>query len=737
MPACPPFARRPWLALLLLCPSLALAATTTELPYVEVTATTDPEAKPGTTSTTAETLERRQIRSFDDLSRRAEPGVNFNRNNNSINIRGLDRDRVLTTLDGIRLPWLNDVVRDVNGGLDSIGFESLSSIDVVRGANSSQFGSGALGGALQLHTLSPDDLLGEQDDFAGLIKSDYDSADHSRGLNAALAGRINDTSWLLQAGGRRGHELENRGNNGVLGTERTKSNPADSDQQNLLFKLQQKLSDEHRLGLTAEWFERVEDFDSRINQGTANYPNHYDTRETNERRRFSVDHQYRAADNNSLLDWADTIVYWQKLYREDQVKATRAGTLAGPFGRQNEIEKSQYGITSALGKQLGQHNLSLGVEWSRVVAEQYSGGYDACPSNLVPPFPPRPDSTPAGIYYSCINLHTNQAEMPKTPGTLYGLYLKDEISLTDNLTLTPGIRYDRYEYRPESGTSDYVLAGDSVMITDNKDSSWSGSLLLSWQASELATFYAQWAQGFRAPDVNELYSTFINSGMGYARVGNPNLKPEKSTGYEVGARLGDERAGGSISLFDNHYRNFIDSITANEEDYGFQPGEFPTFFEIMENRSKVRIYGAEGTAHWQFAPDWKAWSSIAWAVGKDRETNQHLNSVAPLTATLGLSYTRQNHGADLTLTSARRRDKVENDDDFKAPGYGVIDLTGYWQPAALEGVRLQAGLFNLFDKKYWNAINVPGSSNGRTTPQPVDYYSEPGRSFRVSASWQF
>lgn len=736
MPARPPFARRPWLALLLLCPSLALATTPTELPDVEVTATPAAESLPTTTSTDAETLERRQIRSFDDLGRRGEPGVNYNRTNNSINIRGLDRDRVLTTIDGIRMPWLNDAVRDVNGGLDSIDFQSLSSIDVVRGANSSQVGSGALGGALQLRTLNPDDLLGDDDNFAGLVKSDYDSADRSWGLNAALAGRLNDTSWLLQAGGRQGHEQDNMGNANLLGNQRTEPNPSDTDQRSLLVKLQQKLQGGHRLGLTAELFEREDDIDSRINQGTANYPRHYDTSETNERKRLSFDHQYRSEDGSAPIDWSETIVYWQKLHREDEVDATRAGTLAGPFGRSNEIEKTQYGVNGSLGKQLGRHNLTLGGEWSRIEAEQYSGGYDACPSVLIPPFPPVPGSTPAAIYFACMNLHTNQAEMPKTPGTLYALYLRDEIGLGETLTLTPGLRYDHYQYKPRSNTSGYVLGGDSVMLTENKDSKWSGSLLLTWQAHELATLYAQWAQGFKAPDVNELYSTFTNSGMGYARVGNPNLKPEESTGYEIGARLGDDRLGGSVSLFDNRYKNFIDSITANEEDYGFQPGEFPTFFEVMENRDKVRIYGAEGTAHWQFAPSWKAWSSVAWAVGKDRETRQHLNSVAPLTGTIGLSYTQQRYGADLMLTAARARNKVENAGDFKAPGYGVVDLTGYWQPAALEGVRLQAGLFNLFDKHYWNALNVP-STGGRTSPQPVDYYSEPGRSFRVSASWQF
>ncbi|TBU82716.1 hypothetical protein DNK06_03940 [Pseudomonas daroniae] len=75
--------------------------------------------------------------------------------------------------------------------------------------------------------------------------------------------------------------------------------------------------------------------------------------------------------------------------------------------------------------------------------------------------------------------------------------------------------------------------------------------------------------------------------------------------------------------------------------------------------------------------------------------------------------------------------KVESDTDFKAPGYGVLDLTGYWQPVALDGVKLQAGPFNLLDKKYWNAVSID------TLSQPEDYYSEAGRNFRVSASWQF
>ncbi|CAB3648731.1 hypothetical protein LMG26696_02704 [Achromobacter pulmonis] len=70
------------------------------------------------------------------------------------------------------------------------------------------------------------------------------------------------------------------------------------------------------------------------------------------------------------------------------------------------------------------------------------------------------------------------------------------------------------------------------------------------------------------------------------------------------------------------------------------------------------------------------------------------------------------------------------------PGYGVVDLMGYWRPASVKGLQVQAGVFNLFDKKYWEAINVP-TAGATALPRPVDEYTEPGRSLRVSLTYQY
>lgn len=61
-----------------------------------------------TTTTTLKTLRDRQIDSLEDYARRIDASVNYSNGNSSINIRGLDQNRILTTIDGVRMPWAND-----------------------------------------------------------------------------------------------------------------------------------------------------------------------------------------------------------------------------------------------------------------------------------------------------------------------------------------------------------------------------------------------------------------------------------------------------------------------------------------------------------------------------------------------------------------------------------------------------------------------------------------------------
>src|SRR5690606_26636169 len=118
----------------------------TLLQRIEVTAKKQASASvadsPTATETTAQDIRERQITNIQDLSNTTEPGVNFSNSTKSINIRGLEDDRVLTTIDGVRIPFMPDYARSGYGGVNAFDFSSLATVDIVRGADSSRGGSG-------------------------------------------------------------------------------------------------------------------------------------------------------------------------------------------------------------------------------------------------------------------------------------------------------------------------------------------------------------------------------------------------------------------------------------------------------------------------------------------------------------------------------------------------------------------------------------------------------------------
>ena len=64
---------------------------------------------------------------------------------------------------------------------------------------------------------------------------------------------------------------------------------------------------------------------------------------------------------------------------------------------------------------------------------------------------------------------------------------------------------------------------------------------------------------------------------------------------------------------------------------------------------------------------------------------------------------------------------------FESPGHGVLDLYAHWTFAP--GARVDVGVFNLSDRKYWAAGAVPlvGSDSAG-----IDRYTAPGRNFGAS-----
>ena len=691
------------------------------------------DATPWQSQTTRKDLDALQILNWSDLGRRAEPGLSFNQANQSINLRGLDKNRVLTRIDGIRQTWLNDAARGVRGGLSTVDFNALSTIDIVRGADSSRVGSGALGGVVDVKTLSPSDLLTEGRGCGALLKGGYNSVDRSWLTSAAIASQIAPrTQVLLQAGVQTGHEQSNMGKLDGYGLSRTQPDPDNYVQQNYQLKLLQKIEGGHTLGLSGAFFNRQDNIQnlSALPQTYINDSTEFGN--TSRRESLALDYGWKAAHSNSLIDTLDAQIYWQKVKLSNNFEGMRRVTPVGNFTRNNVLSDSATGINFSVSKAIVGDVSQLwkaGVDAYANITEQSSTGQDSCPANF-------------SRYSPCRFLRTNQADMPQVRGTEFGFWAQNTLGFANNkFSLTPGVRFDTFKQRPQESDSfksnKAVGRGQPVLPADSSGSAISPKLLAEWAPDKQLRFFAQYAFGFNAPTPTQLYSRYGAPGT-YLIAGNPDLKPETSRGWEIGTKLGDDKLNGSLTYFDNNYKNFIESVN------GRGTAMYPYYVQTFENLDQVRIYGIEAKASWVFAKGWRTFGSLAWSVGQNQQTNQSLNSIVPLTAIAGLAYSQEQWGIQAQVTATAAKNNVAYPEtnaqvkyaDFKAPGFGIADLSLYWTPQQVKGLKLQAGIYNIFNQTYWNSSSVP-TAGAVAIPRGLDLYTSPGRNVQLTMSYQY
>jgi len=689
---------------------------------------------PLASETMEEELERKQVQSIEDLGRSLEPGVNFSRGTtNSLNIRGLEGSRVATIIDGVPLTYLQDGARSTSGGAESFDFFALNAVEVLRGADSSRIGDGGLGGALVLRTLEPKDLISEGRTWGGKVGTGYDSSDGSSFAGAAVAKRLENTSVLFLGSYKKGHERDNQGTVGGYGSTRTEPDPVDYDQHNLLFKLRQDTQVGHVLGMTAERFRFAKETDLRRDQTlTGNYrPGNHASGQENERDRVSLDYFYDAPSTDGLIDAAEAVLYWQRQVRQDSQDSIRFTSVPGVFQRWNEIEEAGVGFSgffdSGFATGSVDHVFTLGTDIFISKAEQYSSGIDSCPT--APPY--------TGRFGACGNLHTNQSDMPDVDSKRVSLYAQDRMTFGESgFSLTPALRYDWFDHDPQA-TADYLSnAMNPQMPGGSSGDAWSPKILAEYEVSSQLTLFGQWAMGFRSPTANELYMTFGAPGT-YLRTGNPELEPETSNGFDIGARFGDQNAGGKVTFFYNRYKNFIESrnlTTAQQIARGIDPSLGYMFVQTPVNINRAEIYGIELAAHKNFDNGFNLRAGLAYAHGENLETGQLLASVPPLKAIVGIGYAADVWGVDALWTGVAGVDD-NSAASFKAPGYGIFDLTGWWEPEQVKGLRVQAGIYNVFDRTYYDALNTKDYTT--ITAANETFYSEPGRTFKISLTQRF
>lgn len=668
---------------------------------------------PLASTTEADEIRKKEINTLKDIGNTTEPGVAVNSTTGSVNIRGLQDERVLTTIDGIPVPYLQATIRtQATGGTDAYDLSALSTFDVLYGADASRLGSGAMGGAITLRTLEPEDLLSPGKAWGGLAKLTYDGSDKSFIGSAAVAQKIQNTSVLFQGSYKRGHELQNTGDVGGYGSTRTEADPMDYNRHNLMFKLRQALEGGHTIGLTAERNRRDGETDKYSNAGTTYDNKTYRESLNNRRDRISLDYRYESPSEDGLVNNAFATLYWQKTEREFETDATRISSLRGPYNRKYNLEEERYGATgyTNLGFETGSlsHSLTVGGDFSLSKYTQTMSGSDNCT---------RGTATAIERMFVCPFLHINQQDTPDVDAQRFGIFAEDRIEIGDTpFAITPGIRYDWFNYEPDSSSGYDDTSGSRV----------SPKIRASWQATPDLEFYAQFSTTYKSPEIDQLYVTYRSAT--YATIGNPDLDPETGYGFDIGANFGNKNSGGRISAFVNRYNDFIDTITTRTDAY---PDGLTTF----RNLNKARIAGVEVKGHHYFDNGFNVHGALSYAKAMNLDDDIPLSSSLPLKSVFGVGYDAISWGVDASVVAAAYINQTVSTQggtiSRRLPGYGIVNLTGWWEPQQLNGMRLQAGVYNLFDKEYYDPMTV--DSVASLNP----FYSEAGRHFKISLTQKF
>ncbi|KAF1012247.1 MAG: Hemin receptor [Pseudomonas fluorescens] len=652
-----------------------------------------------------------------------EPGVSVGgaggrSSNSGYNIRGIDGDRILTQVDGVEVPdnFFNGPYAKTRRNY--VDPEIVKRVEILRGPASALYGSSAIGGAVSYFTLDPEDIIKPGQDYGARLKTGYSSADESWLTSGTVAGRVQDLDGLLHLSQRNGHEMESYDGNNATGLARTGANPEDARTTNVLAKLGWNYGDDNRLGLTYEKFKDDRDVNLKSAVGGpftgGRGFNFYRDRRGNDtitRERFGIENKFSL--DSPVADHIKTSLNYQ-IAKTDQTTAEIYQPSRKVLRTRDTLyEEKQWVFDAQLDKAFSIGDTDHVVTYGTTLKQQkVTGSREGSATCLAVGGGCTAIGAPSTTASDSVK---KASDFPDPTINTYSLFAQDQIAW-DKWTFLPAVRYDYTQLKPKL-TQEFLNTVDPSRIYANSDKNktWhrvTPKFGLTYALTENYTWFGQYAEGFRTPSAKALYGRFENLQQGYTVEPNPDLKPESSKGVETGIRGNFDAGSFDVAVYYNKYRDFIDedASVAGGTQQQFEANNIKhATIKGVEAKGRLNL-DAFGAPHGLYTQ-----GSVAYTYGRNDDTGEPLNSVNPLKGVFGLGYDQENYGALVSWTLVKKQNRVDSttffapdgnstNGPFKTPGFGVVDLTGFYK--VTKDITVNGGLYNLTDKKYWNWDDV-------------------------------
>lgn len=701
-------------------------------------------ALPGTAVINREDLDKAAAQNIDDIAL-YEPGIDVRTNvlqggHENFNIRGLDGNRILMTLDGVPLP---DQHADLGPGADTpavnrdiVETDTVKRVRIAKNGDAAAEGGGSLGGTVAMNTFHPLDFLPNGKPFHFGVKYGYRSTYRSHGATASLAGQKGIFSGLLMLTKRNSHEGETFNEENKTGEFRTAANLQDTVSHNVLAKAHLS-SGAHDAGLTFEYFNRDTDTERLEQQGAGTSRGRPllipVSNARDEYRRVRSAFNYLYTPEKSVLSALAVHAYRQNFnvvnrshkHTEVVQSATQTNTLTQTPYKTFKQNATGFGVDSRFNTELGniEYHTDLGIAFQHKSGERLQledivrNGQES--SSALRIFPAYTRQT-LGIYGENSILFPMRFLRPADR----------------KARLTVGLRHEYERTKFQNDEIFKASSGGQTVANAPGRHIWLPKAEFELPLGKYLTASAKYSRGHRPAPVDYMAAGFNNARgfFKYRVVPNLDLKPETSNNYEVGLRWKSGANEVALTAFRNHYKDFIQ--TAQRE----QPAEDGATIFYQKNFDRVRTTGAELAAVWSVTPQWRLSGKMAWIRGKNTSTDSYLSRIYPLNGNIGVEYKTAKWGGGTYLRWSTRHKysptpPTGKEQFFRAPGYGVIDMSAYYRPS--KNIALNVSIYNVTNKRYWNYAEVSGVRVDGRHGELLDRYTQPGRNFSLGLNVKF
>ena len=602
-----------------------------------------------------------------------------------VSIRGEDTFRTLTLIDGQKI----SEQKSMSGASILIDPSSIERIEVIKGPASVLYGSDALGGVVNIITKK-----GSKKPFEAEGSVARNGAGHGWAETISLGGTYKGLNYHLDAG------YQSHGN---IKTPLGYQKGTDFRQKNASAFLSYDFNEHFTAGL------RADTFDSDINSSSWEYEQDPNSEFFVRIPKWKRDKVALFAEGKNLNEYLTRLRwdgYWQKNH-----KNMRNYVLVSPFPTAKVI------TDSLADNRIKTYGTSLQADWQLGESNFLITGYEFVQDQLEVDTDARSSMSMRSMLMSDTQTH----RFNKGKETTNAIFASMETSLPMDFMVNYGVRYTWVNSKlskasaslngfDRNGQYKNFDDGSAGKTGSDRNSRPVFNLSLNWTGLPDTSLRAGWSQGFRVPNLQEKY--LMNSMGGGTIFGNPNLKPEKSNNFEIGARYAGSAVEADFALFYNLADDYISTIR-------IYPDVGTKSQYTYENADKAKTFGAELSVNFKPTNHIFPYASMTWLRRKTEwgsGVSTYDSGVAGFTARYGVKTEfevfngRWNTDTYLRSKTASKSYSPNTSETTRVAGYTTLNFATTYHFGSQKRYMVSAEAINITNQlySYGDSIYEPG-----------------------------